>query len=170
MSLNENQIYNLIRFYFNINSRMDSPLLSQSPSYIIEKWEKWITEDKSIVNYNPNIIPLNEVTRIWIKRWYNISDGFLFSDNLNRFLSNPENHIIISVVNLLSSYETNVLDLISIISLFEKCFPNIDINNRKMGTLHQLVEEQIDKYMSYERNINQKKVYLRDTHIDNLIE
>lgn len=182
MDLNETQIDNLVSFYFNINNKMDSPLLSQDYSYIMEKWGKWISRDVTIENFNPNIIPTNELTKTWIRRWCNLptesdknnDDMFLgTSDNiLNQFINNPENHIIVSVVKFISVYEStdSFFSITHLISFFENCFPNIEINKTKGGVLHPLIEQHIDQYMNYEGNVKLKKIYLRESYVNLLTD
>ena len=171
MNLNETQIDNLVSFYFNINEDMDAPLMSQDPSYIMEKWGKWISRNNFIENYNPNIIPINDLTKSWIRRWCNISDDMFLNNNesvLGKFMDDPNNHIIISIVKFISSYETapTFLNLFHIIALFEHCFPNVEINKTKGGVLHPIIDQHIDQYMNYEGNIEYKKVYLRESYVN----
>ena len=153
MGLSEEQIYNLTHFYFNINDNMDAPLINQSPSYIIEKWEKWISKDISPENYNPNIIPMNDLSYAWRKRW-DWGDGEM-SD------------YVMSIVKFISIYDSKdgLINLGHLFSLFNNSFPSIKIYEENGGVLHTRIESYMYEWMNHPSN----QVWLRENHVDKLL-
>lgn len=67
--MEKNQLNNLIRFCFNFHRSMDCDWTMQHPSYILEKWNKYI-------GVKPNkleLYPSNDLTIKWLKTW-NVSN------------------------------------------------------------------------------------------------
>ena len=153
VSLNKeyNQIINLTKFNVNFSEFIDkSDLLSQSPDYILEKYEHWIGFKPTIKCklYTPD-----DMTDFFLKYWkrWGIFEEY-------------------SVKNILMYlYSTRSMNLVLMSKKFEEYIgPMSMISDApdKRG-LHQLTERFVDEVLK--KNKDNVKVVLRDMKIGSII-
>ena len=153
VSLNKeyNQIINLTKFNVNFSEFIDkSELLSQSPDYILEKYNHWI-------GFNPTIecklYTPDDMTDFFLKYWkrWGIFEEY-------------------SVKNILMYlYSTRSMNLVLMSKKFEEYIgPMSMISDApdKRG-LHQLTERFVDEVLK--KNKDNVKVVLRDMKIGSII-
>jgi hypothetical protein len=153
VSLNKeyNQIINLTKFNVNFSEFIDkSDLLSQSPDYILEKYEHWIGFKPTIKCklYTPD-----DMTDFFLKYW-------------KRWGTFEE----YSVKNILMYlYSTRSMNLVLMSERFEKYIGPMSMISDvpdKRG-LHQLTERFVDEVLK--KNKDNLKVVLRDMKIGSII-
>ena len=153
VSLNKeyNQIINLTKFNVNFSEFIDkSDLLSQSPDYILEKYQHWIGFKPTIKCklYTPD-----DMTNFFLKYWkrWGIFEEY-------------------SVKNILMYlYSTRSMNLVLMSKKFEEYIgPMSMISDApdKRG-LHQLTERFVDEVLK--KNKDNVKVVLRDMKIGSII-
>ena len=153
VSLNKeyNQIINLTKFNVNFSEFIDkSDLLSQSPDYILEKYEHWIGFKPTIKCklYTPD-----DMTDFFLKYWKRWS---IFEEY--------------SVKNILMYlYSTRSMNLVLMSEKFEEYIGPMSMISDvpdKRG-LHQLTERFVDEVLK--KNKDNVKVVLRDMKIGSII-
>ena len=153
VSLNKeyNQIINLTKFNVNFSEFIDkSDLLSQSPDYILEKYEHWIGFKPTIKCklYTPD-----DMTDFFLKYWkrWGIFEEY-------------------SVKNILMYlYSTRSMNLVLMSEKFEEYIGPMSMISDvpdKRG-LHQLTERFVDEVLK--KNKDNVKVVLRDMKIGSII-
>ncbi len=153
VSLNKeyNQIINLTKFNVNFSEFIDkSDLLSQSPDYILEKYEHWIGFKPTIKCklYTPD-----DMTDFFLKYWkkWGIFEQY-------------------SVKNILMYlYSTRSMNLVLMSEKFEEYIGPMSMISDvpdKRG-LHQLTERFVDEVLK--KNKDNVKVVLRDMKIGSII-
>ena len=153
VSLNKeyNQIINLTKFNVNFSEFIDkSELLSQSPDYILEKYNHWI-------GFNPTIkcklYTPDDMTDFFLKYWkrWGIFEEY-------------------SVKNILMYlYSTRSMNLVLMSKKFEEYIGPMSMISDvpdKRG-LHQLTERFVDEVLK--KNKDNVKVVLRDMKIGSII-
>ena len=153
VSLNKeyNQIVNLTKFNVNFSNFVDNcDLLSQSPDYILEKYQHWI-------GFNPTIgcklYTPDDMTTFFLKYWkrWGIFEEY-------------------SVKNILIYlYSTRSMNLVLMSEKFEEYIGPISMISDvpdKRG-LHQLTERFVGEVL--EKNKDNVKVVLRDMKIGSII-
>lgn len=156
MSLNKeyNQIVNLIKFNINFNKTVhNGDPLSQSPDYIIEKYNHWIGFEPIVDNkmYTPDnmIVFFNKYWKIWRPD----------TKGINFKLKNI----------LMYLHSTQDMNLLNMVQKFEEYIGPVrmisDLSDKK-GLHHKL-----DMYLPVvlENNKDNLKVVLRDMKIENII-
>ena len=153
VSLNKeyNQIINLTKFNVNFSEFIDkSDLLSQSPDYILEKYQHWIGFKPTIKCklYTPD-----DMTDLFLKYWkrWGIFEEY-------------------SVKNILIYlYSTRSMNLVLMSEKFEEYIGPMsmisDVPDKK--GLHHLTERFVGEVL--EKNKNNVKVVLRDMKIGSII-
>ena len=153
VSLNKeyNQIINLTKFNVNFSEFIDkSDLLSQSPDYILEKYQHWIGFKPTIKCklYTPD-----DMTDFFLKYWKRWS---IFEEY--------------SVKNILMYlYSTRSMNLVLMSEKFEEYIGPMSMISDvpdKRG-LHQLTERFVDEVLK--KNKDNVKVVLRDMKIGSII-
>ncbi len=153
VSLNKeyNQIINLTKFNVNFSEFIDkSDLLSQSPDYILEKYEHWVGFKPTIKCklYTPD-----DMTDFFLKYWkrWGIFEEY-------------------SVKNILIYlYSTRSMNLVLMSEKFEEYIGPMSMISDvpdKRG-LHQLTERFVDEVLK--KNKDNLKVVLRDMKIGSII-
>ena len=153
VSLNKeyNQIINLTKFNVNFSEFIDkSDLLSQSPDYILEKYQHWIGFKPTIKCklYTPD-----DMTNFFLKYWkrWGIFEEY-------------------SVKNILMYlYSTRSMNLVLMSEKFEEYIGPMSMISDvpdKRG-LHQLTERFVDEVLK--KNKDNVKVVLRDMKIGSII-
>ena len=153
VSLNKeyNQIINLTKFNVNFSEFIDkSDLLSQSPDYILEKYQHWIGFKPTIKCklYTPD-----DMTNFFLKYWkrWGIFEEY-------------------SVKNILMYlYSTRSMNLVFMSEKFEEYIGPMSMISDvpdKRG-LHQLTERFVDEVLK--KNKDNVKVVLRDMKIGSII-
>jgi len=153
VSLNKeyNQIINLTKFNVNFSEFIDkSDLLSQSPDYILEKYEHWI-------GFNPTIkcklYTPDDMTDFFLKYWkrWGIFEEY-------------------SVKNILMYlYSTRSMNLVLMSEKFEEYIGPMSMISDVLDKrgLHQLTERFVDEVLK--KNKDNLKVVLRDMKIGSII-
>jgi len=153
VSLNKeyNQIINLTKFNVNFSEFIDkSDLLSQSPDYILEKYEHWI-------GFNPTIkcklYTPDDMTDFFLKYWkrWGIFEEY-------------------SVKNILMYlYSTRSMNLALMSEKFEEYIGPMSMISDVLDKrgLHQLTERFVDEVLK--KNKDNLKVVLRDMKIGSII-
>ena len=153
VSLNKeyNQIINLTKFNVNFSEFIDkSDLLSQSPDYILEKYEHWIGFKPTIKCklYTPD-----DMTDFFLKYWkrWGIFEEY-------------------SVKNILMYlYSTRSMNLVLMSEKFEEYIGPMSMISDVLDKrgLHQLTERFVDEVLK--KNKDNLKVVLRDMKIGSII-
>ncbi len=153
VSLNKeyNQIINLTKFNVNFSEFIDkSDLLSQSPDYILEKYEHWVGFKPTIKCklYTPD-----DMTDFFLKYWkrWGIFEEY-------------------SVKNILMYlYSTRSMNLALMSEKFEEYIGPMSMISHvpDKGGLHQLTERFVDEVLK--KNKDNLKVVLRDMKIGSII-
>ncbi len=156
VSLNReyNQIVNLIKFNVNFSKfvRGNDPL-SQSPDYILEKYQHWIGFEPTVEHkmYTPDDMTefFNKYWKVWRPSTEDINKKL---KNILMYLYSTQNMNLISMSEKFEEY----IGLMSMIS---------DIPDKR--GLHHLTERFVGEVL--EKNKDNVKVVLRDMKIGNII-
>ena len=153
VSLNKeyNQIINLTKFNVNFSEFIDkSDLLSQSPDYILEKYQHWIGFKPTIKCklYTPD-----DMTNFFLKYWkrWGIFDEYSMKNILMYLYSTRSMNLV-----LMSEKFEEYIGPMSMIS---------DVPDKR--GLHQLTERFVDEVLK--KNKDNVKVVLRDMKIGSII-
>lgn len=155
VSLNKeyNRIVNLIKFNVNFSKfvRGNDPL-SQSPDYIIEKYEHWIGFSPSVdhVLYTPyNMVDFfNQYWKIWRPDTKCINNKF---KNILMYL-----------------YSTQDMNLMNMVQKFEEYIGSLNmISDSDKGGLHPLMNDFVDEVI--DKNKENIKIVLRDMKINSIM-
>ena len=153
VSLNKeyNQIINLTKFNVNFSEFIDkSDLLSQSPDYILEKYQHWIGFKPTIKCklYTPD-----DMTNFFLKYWkrWGIFEEYSMKNILMYLYSTRSMNLV-----LMSEKFEEYIGPMSMIS---------DVPDKR--GLHQLTERFVDEVLK--KNKDNVKVVLRDMKIGNII-
>ena len=136
---------NIIGFLFNFHRQCDVELLNQSPSYIREKWNKYIgTKPKSVYDEISNV-----TISKWLKRWHVSNDEFLELKDILYLI------LLLNTKSLLVRYDGypwNVWDLETLIDTFSSFVEIKDINNEYYCHSHHLIKMEISKWLDKPEN------------------
>ena len=153
VSLNKeyNQIINLTKFNVNFSEFIDkSDLLSQSPDYILEKYQHWIGFKPTIKCklYTPD-----DMTNFFLKYWkrWGIFEEYSMKNILMYLYSTRSMNLV-----LMSEKFEEYIGPMSMIS---------DVPDKR--GLHQLTERFVDEVLK--KNKDNVKVVLRDMKIGSII-
>ena len=153
VSLNKeyNQIINLTKFNVNFSEFIDkSDLLSQSPDYILEKYQHWIGFKPTIKCklYTPD-----DMTNFFLKYWkrWGIFEEYSMKNILMYLYSTRSMNLV-----LMSKKFEEYIGPMSMIS---------DVPDKR--GLHQLTERFVDEVLK--KNKDNVKVVLRDMKIGSII-
>lgn len=149
--INLNKLMNLIRFNANLSRYTDiGELVSQSPDYILEKYQHWIgfnpiTEEPTYIPDNCHQL-IHQYSRIW---------GRFPTEKVKR--------------HLFYLQQTNNMNLLNMVENFEKYFGPIElISSENKSGLHILIERDfISKVV--EHNDEALTIVLRDMRLKSLI-
>lgn len=154
-----NQIVNLVKFNVNFSKFIDNHnrgiaeyLLSQSPDYILEKYNHWIGFEPTVEYkmYTPD-----DMTTFFLKYW----KSWKVSESINKSLKNI----------LIYLYSTQNMNLLQMSEKFEEYIGPMSMISDvpdKRG-LHHLTEKFVGEVL--EKNKDNLKVVLRDMKISNII-
>lgn len=149
-----NQIINLIKFNVNFSKfvRGNDPL-SQSPDYILEKYNHWIGFVPVVEHkiYTPD-----NMTDFFNKYWKVWRPG---NDDINNKLKNI----------LMYLHSTQDMNLLTMVNKFEEYIGPVNMISDTLDKrgLHHLINEFFDKVL--ENNKDNLKIVLRDMKINNII-
>lgn len=129
--MNKNQIDNLVKFCFLV-SNQKSVFVTHSPSYILEKWDRYIGCQ---IRNNYEIDDTPKILSDWIDRWG--------KDNFEK---------IKDVLYFIYFLEDVSWSITNIIELFNRFFNSEEINDSKTNGLHPLLSDYINSWL------NQKEV------------
>ena len=153
LSKEYNKILNLIKFNVNFSKFVKgNEILSQSPDYILEKYNHWITftptvEDKM---YTPD-----DMTNFFNKYWKIWRPG---TDVINNKLKNI----------LMYLHSTQNMNLIKMVEKFEEYVGPVNmISDISKNGLHPRLDEFVDVVL--EKNKDNIRVVLRDMKINEII-
>lgn len=154
LSKEYNQIVNLIKFNVNFSKfvKGNDPL-SQSPDYILEKYNHWIGFEPTVEHkmYTPDDMTdfFNKYWKIWRPDTKNINKKF---KNILMYLCSTQNMNLLTMSNKFEEY-IGPMNMIS------------DYPDKK--GLHHLMDKFVDEVL--EKNGDNVKVVLRDMKIGNII-
>jgi hypothetical protein len=145
------QLDNLIRFSFNLHNNM--PYTSSydfaEPTYIMEKWEKYIgviPKSKDLSYYSIIFIPPSadktndSIARDWISKW-----------RVDEKTYNEIKEILYFII-LLNNKHLRLWTPSDIIELFNDNIGYFcNIKNELAGTLHPLVEDRMENWLNNKR-------------------
>lgn len=129
-------------------------LETQSPDYVLEKYNHWIRFNPTVENklYTPDDMTdfFNKYWKIWRPSWEAINEGKL--KNILMYL-----------------YSTQNLNLLRMVSKFEEYIGPVNmISSEPLRGLHEVMEKQgVD--IVIEKNKENIKVVLRDLKIKNIV-
>jgi len=154
LSKEYNQIVNLIKFNVNFSKfvKGNDPL-SQSPDYILEKYNHWIGFEPMVEHkmYTPDEMTdfFNKYWKVWRPDTKNINKKF---KNILMYLCSTQNMNLLTMSNKFEEY-IGPMNMIS------------DYPDKK--GLHHLMDKFVDEVL--EKNKDNVKVVLRDMKIGNII-
>jgi len=161
------QLDNLLRFCFNFHVSMDNNIHSNSPDYLLEKWDKYIgvtpIPDESI-NYdiikNRTLKTLDGNTELVLNTWIFTWDDRI-SSPINGFWYNKVKEIL-KFISILNTRPLTVSSKVYIDScwspgeIIEEFRLHIGdpnkINKEPYRHLHTLVKDKIDEWLEYKVN------------------
>ena len=154
-----NQIVNLVKFNVNFSKFIDNHnrgiteyLLSQSPDYILEKYNHWIGFEPKVEYkmYTPD-----DMTTFFLKYW----KTWRLSEIINKSSKNI----------LMYLYSTQSMNLLTMVEKFEEYIGPVsmisDIADKR--GLHHLTERFVGEVLN--KNVDNIKIVLRDMKISNII-
>ena len=154
-----NQIVNLVKFNVNFSKFIDNHnrgiteyLLSQSPDYILEKYNHWIGFEPKVEYkmYTPD-----DMTTFFLKYW----KTWRLSEIINKSSKNI----------LMYLYSTQSMNLLTMVEKFEEYIGPVSMISDtpdKRG-LHHLTERFVGEVLN--KNVDNIKIVLRDMKISNII-
>lgn len=160
--MNINQINNIIGFAFNFHQQCDVKWVEQHPSYIKEKWNKYIGTE-TISNFIdtkyyhlPQLLK-NESISKWVRNWQISESDFLELKEIIYLISVLNTKaIIVPIVE--GKYR--VWDLQSLIDEFSKVIDIKKVNKDLYNHQHALVKKEIVKWLDKKENKRAYKLNL----------
>lgn len=142
--MTENKVKNLISFCFLLHKSMGMNWVTESPDYILEKWN-------SIIGFEPEEYPYlsivendNEIGK-WVRKW-SVSEDFL-----KKYLRIIVFIRIINTKSLIQLVDEKIWTLTDLIDTFESHLGEgsiSNINEVKYNHIHSLVRGAIEEWLN----------------------
>jgi hypothetical protein len=140
------QLDNLIQFCFLFHPQCDCDWKSQSPSYLLEKWNKYIGIDVSHTDFDRSYLTNNTTT--WIKFWKVSDEDWVKLKRVIRFIISLGEKPIIST----GKYKT-VWTLSELVDNFEnQISPTNQIKTDSYNHAHELIRQEIKRWLETTEN------------------
>lgn len=135
--MKNSQMNNIIQFCFNFHIEMDTDWRKQSPDYIMEKWDSYIskTPKSKDIRFDNSINKWVETWKIKQKTWNEMKE-------------------IVKFLSLLNSKSLSEWTLSEILDLFTEItsLSVEDINSNYYNGLHAIVYSEMVKWLNFEVN------------------
>lgn len=152
--MTKSQLDNLIQFCFLFHPQCDCDWKSQSPSYILEKWDKYIGIDVSHTEYDKSYFTHNSTN--WIKLWNVSNEDWIKLKRVIRFIVSLSEKPILSAGKYLS-----VWTLSELVDNFEnQIAPVSQIAANQYNHTHELINQEITKWLETTENSREYRLNL----------
>jgi hypothetical protein len=152
--MTKSQLDNLIQFCFLFHPQCDCDWKSQSPSYLLEKWNKYIGIDVSHTEYDKSYFTHNSTN--WIKLWNVSNEDWIKLKRVIRFIVSLGEKPILPAGKYLS-----VWTLSELVDNFEnQIAPVSQITANQYNHTHELINQEITKWLETTENSREYRLNL----------
>lgn len=155
--MDRNQINNIIGFSFNFHKQCDVEWEKQCPSYIKEKWNKYVGTDttSNFIDgkyYHLTQLLRNDKINKWIKIWKVSEKDFLELKEIVYLLCKLNTKAILVPKYELNKGKYQVWDLESLIEEFSLFIDIENVNKEFYNHQHAIVQREIVKWLNQTEN------------------